>query len=207
MVKTVTAGSYLAVYAGTGVNTTALTAISDTSSRTWTLKQSVVVSGYSTAYVWTSNPVASTGSITVTVTAANTGETWGADLLEFGGSAGIGASSKTNVLSGAPTLNLTSTGDNSAVIVVNLDATNTDGASRAWLTNAGAFSELSYSRAAGVIAAYGGYHADAGAIGTDAVGLSAPAAQKYSIIACEVLGTATAAGKSPGNVSQYGSFI
>jgi len=206
MVKTVITGSRLVVYAGTGSNSVLLTGISDTSGRTWTLQQSIAVSLFSTAYVWTSNPVVSTGSITVTVTASGTSDNWGADLLEFSGSSGIGASSKTNT-TGAPTLNITSTGDNSALVVVNMDFNNVDGTSRLWLTNAGAFTELTYSRAASVIAAYGGYHADAGPAGTDAVGLSAPTGQKYSIIALEVLGTAGVAGKSPGNVTQYGSFI
>ena len=207
MVKTVTAGSRLVVYAGSGSNSTILTGIADTSGRTWTLQQSIAIAAFSTAYVWTSNPVVSTGSITVTVTANNTSDDWGADLLEFGGSAGIGASSKTNVTSGAPTLNITTTGANSAIAVINMDINAVSGASRVWRTNAGAFTEQTFSQATGVIGAYGGFHANAGAIGTYAVGLSAPTGMKYSIIACEVLGTVTAAGKSPGNITQYGSFI
>jgi hypothetical protein len=89
-----------------------------------------------------------------------------------------------------------------------MDFNAVDGASRVWLTNDGAFTELTYSRAASVIGAYGGYHADAGAAGTNNVGLSAPTGQAYSIIALEVLGTASAAPALVSRVGgQYGAFF
>jgi hypothetical protein len=57
---------------------------------------------------------------------------------------------------------------------------------RTWRANAGALTETTYSAATNMTV-YGGYHADAGPIGTYAVGLSLPVGQTYSIAAVEIL--------------------
>ena len=130
----------------------------------------------------------------MTVTSTRTGSSFngfGLNVLTFRSSDGVGASSKDNVASGAPTLNLTTTQANSAIVVANGDWSATDGASRTWRTNAGALTEKTYDFQSAQFTVYGGYHADAGAIATYAVGLSAPGAQKYSIAAVEVKGAAS----------------
>lgn len=158
-------------------------------SLTYTLHQSVVVTDYTTAYVWTA-VCTSTTSITVTITVAGTGDirAWGFNVLRFQ-KAGVGASTKTNVLSGAPTVTLTTTRNNSAIVMLNSDWNSQDGASRTYRTNAGTFTEQTYFRDAARYATYNGYYANAGTAAGYAVGLTAPGSQKYSIVALEVVGT------------------
>lgn len=155
---------------------------------TYTLAQSIVVTNNCTAYAWTAVCTATT-SITVTITVAggSGAKLWGFNVLRFRGAA-VGTSAKTNS-TGAPTLNITATRENSAIAVINSDWAAVDGASRTWRTNAGAFTEQHYFRDSSSYTTYGGYHANAGTISTDAVGLSAPGGQTYAIIAVEVKGT------------------
>lgn len=164
---------------------------------TYTLQQAVGVSQYTRVYVWTAPSVSGQ---TFTLSIAKVGATglfFGFCAYRFSGSSGIGASNKTNVASGATTLNLLTTAANSAIVVGSGDWVPQDGASRTWRTGAGALTEQTYFRDASHYALYGGYHADAGAINTYAVGQSAPAAQKYSVVAVEVLGSAAAAASAP----------
>lgn len=162
-------------------------------SLTYTLEQSVVVSNFCTAYVWTAP---APGSQTFTLSGTMTGGSglWGFNCLRFSGSPGIGASSKTNITSGAPSLGITTTGDNSAIVVANADWTASDGASRTWRTvngitpTSGNSLEVTYYRNSTTYTAYGAYWNDAGTAGAKTVGLSAPSAQKYSIVAVEVQG-------------------
>lgn len=157
----------------------------------WTLVQSVAIAAFAWIGVWVVVSSQSRAALTVTFTRTAGLETFGGDVLLVRGSAGVGASSVTNVTSGTPSLNLTTTTPDSMIVVVNGDWVPVDGAARAWLTNAGALTETTYSFTAGTVTAYGGYHASAGPVGTYAVGLSAPAGQKYSIAAVEVLGQVT----------------
>ena len=161
-------------------------------SLTWANPQTVNVVGYSWVSVWTATvdtDKAMTVTFTCTLCTPGSGnDFFGGNVLTFRGASAVGASSKTNVLSGAPTLNLTTTAATSAVVVVNADwnAVDGDGSNRTWRTNAGTFSEQTYFRDSSKYAVYGGHHLDAGAATTYAVGLSAPTGQKYSIIAVEV---------------------
>jgi hypothetical protein len=162
---------------------------------TYTLRQSVVVASNSTAYGWTA-PSASAQTFTLSATKALAGF-WGWDALRFSGSDGIGASSKTNS-TGAPSLSITTTQANSAIVVVVTDWNATDGASRVWRTvngiapTAGNGFERMYFRNTTNYAAYVAYYPDAGAAGAKTVGLSAPTTTpKYSIVAIEVLGSSS----------------
>jgi len=160
-------------------------------SLTWTEQQTIRISSYCSLTLATA-VVDSNKSMTVTSTRTGASALgFGLNVLTFRSSDGVGASSKTNVSSGAPTLNLTTTQANSAIVVANGDWNAIDGASRTWRTNAGALTEQTYALTATQATNYGGYHADAGAIATYAVGLSAPGAQKYSIAAVEVKGAAS----------------
>ncbi|WP_445149843.1 hypothetical protein [Baekduia sp. Peel2402] len=155
-------------------------------SLTWTQQQLVNTSSYGRAYVWTAT-ASSTTSITVTFTRSGSGQ-YGGDVLVFRGSGGIGASSKTNT-TGAPSLALTTTQANSAIVVASVDWNAVSGSSRTWRTGAGALTETTYSTDPAHGTFYGGYHASAGAAGSKTVGLSAPSGQQYSIVAVEVKGT------------------
>lgn len=166
--------------------------ISSSPSLTWTLQQSIDITDYTTVYVWTTTAT-STTSMTVSFT-RTTSIIFGGNALTFRNSGGVGASAKTNVASGAPSLNLTTTVNNSVIVVVNGDWSATDGASRTWRTvnsitpTSGNGLELTYFRDASWYTVYAAYYSDAGTAGSKTVGLSAPSGQKYSIIAVEIKG-------------------
>lgn len=156
-------------------------------SLTWTQRQVVNVASNCWISVWTATATSSTSfAVTFTRTGA-TSVFYGGNVLTFRGSTGVGASAKTNT-TGAPSLGLTTTGANSAIVVANADWNAVDGASRTWRTGAGTLSESSYFRDSAQYTLYAGYHADAGAAGSKTVGLTAPTGQKYAIVAVEVLG-------------------
>jgi hypothetical protein len=185
----VLAGDILIAFMGSEDNEPTPGSISG-GSLTWTQEQSIDVLNFCGITIW-SAVVDANKSMTVSVsrTLGSGTQKWGFNVLTFRGSDGVGASNKTNVASGAPTLNLTTTQANSAIVVANGDWAALTTA-RTWRANAGAFTENTYDTGGGSYTMYGGYHADAGAAGTYAVGLSAPTGQKYSIAAIEVKGTA-----------------
>lgn len=160
------------------------------------VQQTVDVSSYCEVEV-SAGVVASGGTTSVSFSMGpSTGYNWGGNALTFRGSDGIGASSKTNVSSGAPSLDLSTTQDNSAIVVVVGDWNAADGSSRTWRTvnsitpTSGNGLEVTYYRGSTTYTVYIAYYSDAGAAGTKTVGLSAPSGQKYSIVALEVKGAA-----------------
>lgn len=160
---------------------------------TWLLAQDVAVASYTRVGMWTTVMAADRTGLTVTFT-ASTGML-GGNVLTFRASAGPGASQKTNVASGAPSLSLTTTRPNSAVVSASGDWNAVDGASRTWRTinsitpTSGNTLERTYVRDAARATFYGAYWTDVGAAGAQTTGLSAPSGQKYSIVSLEVLGT------------------
>lgn len=176
-------------------------------SLTYTLAQSVVVNQYSTAYVWTATD--SAGGTGWTLSGSRNGDParWGFTALRFSGSDGFGASAKTNVASGAPSLSITTTGANSAIAVFVADWNAADGTSRTWRAvnsvtpTAGNGYERVYFRNSAAVTFYAAYYPDAGAAGAKTVGLSAPSGQKYAIVAVEILGTTAVATLPPSRPS------
>lgn len=192
---TPTAGNILVAFA---MSEDAGTTISISGGPTWTLAQSHTVASNCTCYVWTAT--AGSGSITPTFSPAgsNGNQVFGANVLEFSGSDGVGASNKAQT-TGGPSLGLTTLGDNSAIVVASSDYLAVDGTSRTWRTvnsvtpTSGNGLEVTYFRSAANYTVYGAYYSDAGAAGAKTVGLSAPTGQQYSIIAVEVKGTGATA--------------
>lgn len=164
----------------------ALTISNSGTALAWTQQQLVAVAGFCWVSIWTHVVSQSRAAVTVSLASGGAGN-FGGDLLLFRGSDGVGASSKANAAGAAPTLNLTTTTPNSAILVANADFTAGTG-SRTWRTGAGALTETTFANVAAAYTAYGGYHADAGSIGTYAVGLTAPS-QTYSIAAVEIKST------------------
>lgn len=162
---------------------------------TWTLAQSHTVASNCTAYVWTAS--AAGGSITPTFTpgGGNGNQVFGANVLEFSGCDGVGASNKAQT-TGGPSLGLTTTQDNSAIVVASADYLAVDGTTRTWRTvnsvtpTSGNGLEVTYFRNAANYTVYGAYYSDAGTAGAKTVGLSAPTGQQYSILAVEIKGAA-----------------
>lgn len=177
------------VFAGLGSNANAIPGEpTGGTGLTWTLQQSVNVStSWCVVNLYTATATTAE-TFTLSSTAAGSGAHWGFTVYRFSGVDSIGASAKANA-SGAPSLSLTTTADDSAVAVFAADWNSVDGSSRTWLTGAGTLTEETYARVASAYTVFGGFHADAGAAGAKTVGLSAPTGQKYSMVAVELLGT------------------
>lgn len=161
---------------------------------TWTLRQQATAtptSDWSQLYVWTATATTAQ-TFTMSIARSGTAIAWGFICYRYSGSTGIGATAKTNVSGGAPSLDLTTTADDSAIVIGNSDWNAVDGASRTWRSvNGAAATEQAYFRGSTTYAIYSGRHVNAGAAGVKTVGLSAPSGQKYTIVAVEVLGTAS----------------
>lgn len=161
----------------------------------YTLNESVAFSGYSPIYAW-SSPVTNTDSFTLSVDTFTT-QKWGFIAARFAGSSGVGAAEQTHVSSGAPSLNITTTGDNSALLVMVTDWNAGDGTSRTWRAVNGftpdtTEGELVYFRDSAAYTVYVAYYPDTGTSGSVCTtGLSAPTGQKYSIVAIEIVGGST----------------
>lgn len=171
---------------------------------TWTAQQEVTAtptSDWCTARVWTA--VATTAE-TFTMSIARTGDTgqnWGWICLRWSGSSGIGATSKGNVSGAAPSLALTTTGANSAVCAAFTDW-NALATSRTWLTiNSSVGTEQMYVNVSGRYTAYANRWNDVGAASAKTTGLSAPAGQKWSGVAVEVLGSSGTQTVSPTGIA------
>lgn len=163
-------------------------------SLTYTLRQSITTANYSAVYVWTA-PAPTSQTFTLSIDASSTTLWWGFNCLRFSGSTGIGASSSTTSASGAPSLGITTTSANSAIVAVNSDWNALSGSSRTWRTvnsitpTSGNGLEVTYYHSNVHYTVYGAYWSDVGTAGSKTVGLSAPTGQKYGICAVEVLGT------------------
>lgn len=159
----------------------------------FTLRDSIVVLDYATAYTWTG--VDNTGgTFDVSITAATTG-IWGFTVL-VARNMSIGSTTKNNS-SGTATLGVNATSTGSTIAVFSTDWNAIDGASRTWTTvngttpTAGNLLEVGYGRVNGAYTIYSAYYPDVGAPGTKTVGLSAPTGQKYSLIAIELIPVVT----------------
>jgi len=155
---------------------------------TWTLLQLSSPVGYTRVSAWSATATV-TQSMTVTLT-QNLSLQFGAAVYVFRNSNGIGASFKSNALGGAPSFDLTTTRDNSAILMINGDWNAVDGATRAYRTSAaGAFTEHTYYRDALRYVAYIGYYPDSGTLGAKTIGMTAPVGQKWASIAVEIMGS------------------
>lgn len=161
---------------------------------TWTSQQLIQATDYCSVQIWTA-VVDTDKSMTVALSKSGgaAGLWFGGNVLTFRGSDGVGASNKANAATGDPAVTVTTTQDDSAVVMASGDWNATDGGTRAYNTSGGGtFSETSYFRDASHYAVYGGYYANVGALGGQAIGISDPNGQKWAIVGVEVKGTAGA---------------
>lgn len=196
---TTQAGDIVVVYGGIE-NGTATLATPTGNGLSYTLKQSVELdTNWASAYIWTAVDTTGGTNWTLSVSRAGGSVQWGFACLVFRDSDGVGASSKTNVSGAAPSLGITTTQDNSAVVVCNVDWNALDGSSRTWNTvnsitpTNGNGLETTYAYSSGAHTVYGAYYNDTGTAGSKTVGLSAPGGQKYSIVAVEIKGISVTA--------------
>lgn len=159
-------------------------------SLTWTNQQEISESLYAPVALWTAT-ASSTTSITVSFTNSDAERFGGIVYVIRGSSGGVGASAKTNVSSGAPSLALTTTVNGSWIITASADW-NAGTGSRTWRTinsitpTGGNNLERLYSNDPSQGTYYSGYWNGVGTAGSKTTGLSAPGSQKYSIIALEI---------------------
>lgn len=193
---TTQAGDIVVVYGGVENSNETLGAPSG-NSISFTLKDSVVLDvNWASAYVYTGVDTTGGTNWTLSMSKTSGGNFWGFTCLVFRGSEGVGASNKANINGSAPSLSVTTTQDNSAVVVFNNDWNALDGSSRVWSTvngitpTSGNGLETTYGFNSGLYTVYGAYYNDVGTAGGKTVGLSAPGGQKYSIVAVEIKGVA-----------------
>jgi hypothetical protein len=176
--------------------------------QTFTARGSVDTTDYGEIRAFTTVVANTLSSQTCSVarTAGLADKRFNLNVVRFSGSDGIGAvpAGEAETDGTAPSLTITTTGDNSAIVVFVTDWNAANGASRTWQTvnsitpTAGNGFELTYFRNASAWTMYVGYYPDAGAKGAKTVGISAPSTMKASIVAVEVLGTAAAAAERGG---------
>jgi hypothetical protein len=160
--------------------------VSDSSGLTWTVQQSIAISARAYARVVTAPVTSDISGMTVTFTKSGSSGQCGGNVMTFS-EAAVGASNSANLASGTPSVALTTTEDNSVIVVFNLDDLAKDGSSRVWRVGAGALTEQTYYTDGVNWTVYVGYHADSGVIAAQTLGLTAPIAQQTSVIALELI--------------------
>lgn len=174
----------VAVGAAEGTYTISIT---ENGSASATLQRSSTASNYSAAFCWT---YIAPAAETITVSFSTSYDYFGCNVIRFSGSNGVGDSNIATGASGNPSVSLTTTQDNSAIVVICTD----------WNANSGTQTFTSnFSGTPAALTDYPGdashygvaiaYFPDAGAAGSKTVGMSAPTGQKWTIIAIEVKGT------------------
>lgn len=160
--------------------------ITENGASTATLQRSSTAADYAAAFGWAYvAPVAET----ITVSFSASSGYFGGNVVRFSGSNGVGASNVANGASGSPSVSLTTTQANSAIVVIVSDWN--AGSGTQTFTNNFSGTPTALTDYPGDGARYGvaiAYFPDAGAIGSKTVGMSAPTGQKWTIIAIEVKG-------------------
>lgn len=186
-------GDILVVYGGSENETNTISTPSG-NSISFTLRQSSINSGYGNAYLWTGTDLSGGTNWTLSCTQTGGSGHWGFTCVVFRGVSGIGASDKAHSASGNPSLSLTTTQANSALVLFDADWNAQDGTTRTWNTingvtpDAGNGYELTYVYENSIWSAFGAYYPDCGIIGTKTLGMSAPANQKWSVVGIEIKG-------------------
>lgn len=193
----VQAGDVLVAFAGMENGSDQGFSLPDGGSLTWTERTqhpSTLSFSMPVAAIW-SAAVDSDKAMTVTLSRAGSGSSlhWGGNVLTFRDSDGIGAASAgdNGTSGGAPSLNITTTRDNSAIVMLVVDWNAVSGASRTYRqVNGQDPVEVTFDNtgADATYVMYGAYYADAGPAGLKTVGLTTPSNQRYVIVAVEVLG-------------------
>jgi hypothetical protein len=177
-----------------------------TLSITWSLKQSHQLADNCELAIWSGTVGSNQSGKNVAFTCIDgTRVYFGGNVLLFSGSDGVGASAKNNG-SGQPTLDITTTQDNSAIVVIVGDWSAVSGA-RTWRSGAGSFSEQSYYADNARYGVHGGFHPDAGASGTKTVGMTAPSTQTWVIAAVEIKGISGGVSLSVNDSGSISEFV
>lgn len=166
------------------------TPTNDGTALTWTAQRTDATASHTWIGIWTAI-VDTTRTIVVTFASPAATGPFGGDVIVWR-SATVGTVPAASIGSGAPSFNFTTTAANSAICVAIGDWAAVVG-SPTWRVNAGAFtSTFEQPGDAATYSARGGYHADAGAIATYAIGVTAPGAETWALVSIEIQGPAGA---------------
>jgi hypothetical protein len=188
--------------------------VSDSATNTYTQRADVAVdSSHAELYIWTAT-ASTAASVTISVsrgagTEGDDGIVFGATAYQFRSAGGVGAVVSGSGTGTAPSVNLTTTGANSAAVMFIGDRAATALTSQTYRSNAGTFTQRTAAVAqnndtlANEYCVYHGYHADSGATGTYAIGMTAPASQTWTLAAIEVLGSGSSQSQAPRSMHQF----
>lgn len=193
-------------------NTDVLVTPTWTGTGAWTLRQSIVISGYDWVGLWTCAVTETADSRSVSATRTGAWNTWGFRVFQYRDHGGLGNTSKTNVSSGAPSRTLTMSANSASVCAIGDYSAKTT--SRTWRTiGSSPMIEDDYAAPAGFNVVHVAHHGDSSIAGLKTLGMTAPTAQKYGIVVAEVKGlsataplTPTAVTATPGNAQADVSF-
>jgi len=160
-------------------------------------QQNYIISDYTGVEINTYTATANE-SLTVTIT-DSVGKLFGGNVIRFSGSAGVGASAKAQGATGSPSVNITTTQANSAIVAICGDWNAVSG-TQTFTMGGSSTGWTALTDYPGDGVHYGvaiGYIGDAGAVGTKTIAMSAPTGQKWSIIVVEVKGSASASASLP----------
>jgi hypothetical protein len=204
-------GDLLVVIGSLKSNADGMTVTDNTSGGALTWTQRVLVgpdTSHTEAYIWTATATTAQ-SLTVTLTHTGAeGVVWGGTGYQFRGHGGVGNTASGSGTSTAPNVNITTTGANSAVVMYVGDTNTPAVGSQVYRSNAGTFTQRTATVAtnddtsASEYTLYHGYHADAGAASTYALGMTTPSSQAWTLAAIEVLGVSSQS-QAPRSMHQY----
>jgi hypothetical protein len=204
---TVAAGDMLVVYSGIHNGAVFHTTI-DGGGLTYTKRADITggTTSYCSSEIWTA-PCTSAQTFTLTLTKATSTALHGFRALRFSNVASIGNFAEGTASGTTPSINLTTTGNSSAAVMFSTDWNGVAGA-RTYRQPAGStnFVEISYYQAATWMLA-GGYYPNLSTAGVKTIGLSAPASQKWTTTAVELVGGSTTinAASATGSLSLSGT--
>lgn len=164
-------------------------------SQTYTLLQSIAVSNFAEVRLHSCTSSTATDFSVSFTEASSSSLFWFGGVVQYRDSDGFGNSAKSNTNNDAtPSIDITTTQDNSAIVVLISDWNAGAVTPRTWLDVNGAQpTEIVVGQSAGRSSRYVARYADAGTAGVKTVGLSAPTGMKTSIVAIEVKGVASSA--------------
>lgn len=167
-------------------------------SLTWTQRAFALHTGTGCPIQASTAPVTTGASMTVTGTMNATGPPdWGFDVLEWSSYTAVGnAVANAAVTTNTPSIAITTTAANSAIMLLLADWGANAWTARTWLQPSGssAFVETATAQTvSGQYSTVGGYYPDMGAAGAKTIGLSAPTTGTWSMAAVEITGTGTTA--------------
>jgi hypothetical protein len=141
-------------------------------------------------------------TLTVTITSSGSEPFFGGNVIRFSESDGVGASNIATGSSGSPSVTLTTTQANSAIVAICGDWNAVSG-TQTFTLGGSSTGWVALTDYPGDAARYGvaiAYIGDAGAAGSKTIAMSAPTGQKWSIAVVEVKGSASATTSIPPHI-------